>query len=288
MNLRVLLVESEPEDVLFLRDVLIEIEAARHFNQWIHIEILHASTWSGASTVLANEPVDLVLLNPDLDDCKGLETFRRAQAVADRVPIILLIGSADDVMALRMVRDGAQDFFIKHQIDCAPLAHAMLNAVERHRLLSATRAAATIDSLTGLPNRAGFFIYADRDRKIAERLGRRMMVLIAEPKNLQELAATFGSQRLDLALVETADHLRSVAGPTDLIARIGDTRYALAIFETDVESIEEAWARLHGAALEHRISIGAAVFDADHPASLEMLLEQAALDLAPTAVAAQR
>ncbi len=281
------MVESVPEDALFLRDVLLEIEAGRFWNHWVHIETTHAASWSEASAVLANEPVDVILLDPDLSDSQGVETFRRVHMAAERVPMILLIGSDDEAMGVRMVREGAQDYLLKRQIDCAPMAHAIRNAIERHRLLAAARAGTMTDALTGLPNRAAFITLADRDRKLAERLGRRMMILIAEPRNLDELALAFGEQRRDLALVETADHLRGIAGPTDLIARIGESRFGMAVMETSVETLESAWARLHAAAEAHRIRIGAAMFDPDRPVSLEILLEQASLDLTPNALIAR-
>jgi diguanylate cyclase (GGDEF)-like protein len=303
MNVRVLLVESEPEDVLFLRDVLAEIESGRHWNNWVHIDTLHASSWTEASMILAGEPVDLILLDPNLSDDSSTEagddpetdaslesnhrvaTFRRVQAAAERIPMVLLIGPEDSAMGARMVRDGAQDFLIKRDVDCAPLAHAMCTAIERHRLISAARAASITDSLTGLANRGAFLTFADRDRKLAERLGRRIMILVAEPRSLEEMAHAFGEQRRDLALVEAADHLRSLAGPTDLLGRIGANRFGMAIFETDVETLEESWARVHSDAELHRIRIGAAVFQPDSPVSLDVLLNQAAGDLAPKAMA---
>jgi len=288
MNVRVLLVESEPEDALFLQDVLTEIESGRYWDNWVHIDTLHAASWTEASMILANEPIDLILLDPDLSDSHGAATFRRAQVTAEQIPIVALIGSEDAAMGVRMVRDGAQDFLIKKQVDCGPLAHAMRNAMERHRLVSAARAASIIDSLTGLPNRGGFLTFADRDRKLAERLGRRLMIVVAEPRSLDEIVIAFGEQRRDLTLVEAADHLRSLAGPTDLVARIGANRFGMAIFETDVETLEEAWARLHMAGDAHRIRIGAAIFALDRPASLDTLLMEAASDLTPNAMSVPR
>jgi diguanylate cyclase (GGDEF)-like protein len=285
MTLKVLLVESDAEDVLFLQEALTEIEGGRYWNNWIRIETLHADTWAKAGTILANETLDLLLLDLSLADTQGADTFRRAQAAASQVPVILLTSAEDAEMAARLVRDGAQDFLIKKQIDCAPLAHAMRNAIERHRLLSATRAASMIDSLTGLPNRGGFLTFADRDRKLAERLGRRLMVLVAEPKNLSAITATYGEQRRDLTLIEAADHLRGLVGPADLLARITETHFALTIFDTDVEPVEAAWARFHSIAGAHRIGIGAAIFDAAHPASIDVLLDQAESDLAPATFA---
>jgi diguanylate cyclase (GGDEF)-like protein len=186
-----------------------------------------------------------------------------------------------------LIREGAQDFLIKKQVDCAPLAHAIRLAIERHRLLAAARAGAITDPLTGLPNRSAFITFADRDRKLAERLGRRMMLVIAEPRNLTQLVNVFGEQRRDLALVETADHLLGISGPTDLIARIGETRFGMAIFETGLETLEAAWGRLHAATEAHRIMMGVAMFDPETPVSLEVLLEQASMDMTPNVLFAR-
>ncbi len=283
--MRVLLIESEPEEVLFLRDVLMEIGEGRYWSNWVNLDVLDAPSWSEASVILSQEPVDIVLLNLDLRDSHGMETFRRAQSAAPEIPMVLLVGTSEESLGLRLVRDGAEDFLLKKQVDCAPLAHAMQNAIERHRLLSAARAAATHDTLTGLLNRAGFLTSAARDRKLAEMLGRRLMIMVSEPKNLAEIAIAHGDQRRDLTLVEAADHLRALAGPADLLGRIECARFGMTVFDTDVESVEEAWARIHTALLQHRIQVGASIFSPDHPASLDALLDQASTDLAPNAFA---
>lgn len=285
MILRVLLIEPASEDVIFLREVLTEIEAGRFWDTWLHLDTLHVSTLAEACTILANDPFDLILLDPDLTDSSGIETFRRLQHVCSHTPVLLLVGPGDQSLALKMIREGAEDFLIKKEVDCAPLAHAIRTSIERHRLVNAARAGAIIDSLTGLPNRGGFFTFADRDRRLAERLGRRFMILIAEPKHLGDLAATFGDQRRDLALVEAADHLRSIAGPTDLVARIGEQRFGIEVFETDVEGLEQVSARIHNGAEAHRIAIGSAIFDPHRPVSLDVLLQQAAVDLRPQVLA---
>ncbi len=279
MNLRVLLIETIAEDALFLRNVLNEIADGRFWDTWMHVETVGAATLAEACAILANDPFDAILLNCDLADSKGIETFRRIYSIAAHIPIVLLIAPGERSLALKMIREGAEDFLVRGEIDCAPLAHAMRAAIERHRLITAARAGSVLDSLTGLPNRGGFFTAADRDRRLADRLGRRLMIMIAEPKNLGELSLAFGDQRRDLALVETADRLRAIAGSIDMVARIGEQRFAIAVFETGAECLEQAWVRIHAAAEAHRIAIGSAIFDAQRPASLEALLEQAELAL---------
>jgi diguanylate cyclase (GGDEF)-like protein len=233
--------------------------------------------------MLSAELIDVVLLSLDLPDSQGIETFRRAQNTAPSVPIVLLLGASEELLGLRLIRDGAQDFLLKKHVDCAPLAHAMRTAMERHRVLTATRASSTHDTLTGLLNRAGFVASAEHDRKLAERLGRRLMLMVAEPKDLGEIADAHGEHRRDLVLVEAADYLRSLVGP-DLLARIGCARFAICSFET-FESLEDALSRLRSALLLYRIQIGASIFSPDHPVTLDALLQQAAVDLTPNALA---
>ncbi|HLW76852.1 MAG TPA: diguanylate cyclase [Bryobacteraceae bacterium] len=276
------LVESNQEDASFLKEVLSEIEAGRYWKPFVSIQTVHVADWPDAAAALVNGRVDLLLLTGDFAD-----QLRRAQAIAPQVPVILLIDSIDDLDAVRLMRDGAQDFLLKRSVHCAPLVHAMRNAIERHRLLTSARAGASLDSLTGLPNRSGFTTLAERDRKLAERLGRRMMLWIAQPRNLEEIASAFGDQRRDLALVEAADHLRVMLGPTDLVARISCDSFGLATIETNLESLESVWARFHRASDAQRIRIGAAMFQPDRPVSLDTLLEQAAADLVPSALAAR-
>lgn len=273
--MRVLVIESEPEDIVFLRDVLVEIGEGRYWNGWVNIEILEAASWTKASSILSSEPVDIILLDLDIVDSQGIETFRRAQLAARNVPMILLLSASEEMLGLRLVRDGAQDFLVKKQVDCAPLAHAMRNAIERHRLLTASRAASTRDALTGLMNRSGFLTVADRDRKVAEKLNRRMMVIVAE----------IGRSHDDLFVVEAADHLRCIATPADILARIDAARFGITVFDTDAESLEAAAARLQAAMREHHIQIGTAIFTPDHPATLDALLEQAIANLNPNALA---
>jgi GGDEF domain-containing protein len=142
------------------------------------------------------------------------------------------------------------------------------------------------DPLTGLLSRNAFMLLAERDRTLAERLGRRMIVMVTTLGGLNQLAEAHGEQRRSLELVGWADYLRSLAGPADLTARVGEADFAIAALETELESAEDVWARVHGATAARRVALGAAVFDPRRPLSLDQLLEQAAADLVPRAARA--
>ena len=286
VTLRVLLAESGTEDTLFLSDVLTELDGARCWSDWVHLEASHAATWAATAAMLATETVDILLLDPDLGDSQGAETFRRVQAAAPHVPVILLVEPSATSLAERMVRDGAQDFLLKKEVDCVPLARAIRNALERHRLLAASRATSMTDQLTGLLSRPAFLTLANRDRLLAERLGRKMMILMAEQtasEAVDAVAYPHGDQRRDLALVEAAEDLRRLAGPAALVARLSHSRFGLSAFDTEAEPVEEIRGRVQTASIDGEIALSAAMFDPQHPVSLDALLEQAAQGLRPTA-----
>src|SRR5262245_10219790 len=99
------------------------------------------------AALLPREPVDVILLNPTLSDRQGLATFRGVQGLAQQVPILVLTDADGRDLALQLVREGAQDYLLKKQIDCAPLAQAIRNALERQRILEAVRATTMTDPL---------------------------------------------------------------------------------------------------------------------------------------------
>ncbi|MEO5924567.1 MAG: hypothetical protein ABIR70_12150 [Bryobacteraceae bacterium] len=283
MTLRVLVVESEAEEMLFLRDVLNELDGGREWSQWTQVESAYADSWKEAAAMLATARYDVIVLNLNLSDTQGKDTFLRYKSLASHVPAVLLVqGVEGQTLAENLLREGAQDFLLLSQVDCAPLAKAMRNAIDRHRLLAATQAASMVDSLTGLLSRDAFLLLADRDRHLAETLHRRQLLILAEPK---KKFAVHDNQGRDLGVVDAAEQLRNMAGATDLVARVGLMHLALSVLDSEQESAEEIWARLHGEAAKSGISLGVAVFDPERPVALDRLLELAAGDLKPVKAA---
>jgi diguanylate cyclase (GGDEF)-like protein/PAS domain S-box-containing protein len=75
--------------------------------------------------------VDIILLDLGLPDAQGLESIRRARAVAPQVPLVVLTALDDESMAAQALQAGAQDYLIKGQIDARGLLRALRYAVER-------------------------------------------------------------------------------------------------------------------------------------------------------------
>jgi signal transduction histidine kinase len=125
--LQILLVEDNAGDARLLREMF-STEKPGSF------ELTHLLRMSEAIIHLAKGGVDIVLLDLGLPDAHGLDTVRRAREVAPHVPVIVLTGLDDETLAAEAMKEGAQDYLIKGQIENRALPRALRHAIERHRM----------------------------------------------------------------------------------------------------------------------------------------------------------
>jgi PleD family two-component response regulator len=286
--LRILVVESDLEEAQFLKDVLAEIGEGRYWEHWTEVSTIHAATIEESANLINSEAFDAVLLAVDRSAWTGVNAFIALRDQAPQIPILLLAGAEDLNLCLRLLREGAEDFLIRRELDCAPLAHAIRAAIERHRLAAALRSESVVDPLTGLPNAAGFSSFASRDLRIASALEHRLLVGIAERTDLKEISASLGPAQRDIAIMESADYLRSLVYPMDLIARVGPGRFGILMWGNTTETLEATTKRLSASVTEAHMRLGTSIFDPNSPQSLDELIESAILNLSAPLAQAMR
>ena len=125
--LRVLLVEDNAGDARLLREMFSK-ESAGSF------ELTHKTRMSEAEAYLARGGVDVVLLDMGLPDGQGIENLRRARAAAPDVVMMVLTGLDDEGLAAEAIKEGAQDYLIKGQIENRALPRALRHAMDRQRM----------------------------------------------------------------------------------------------------------------------------------------------------------
>ena len=119
--------------VLLIEDDEIDAENVRRFMPR-GSNLKHATTLYGALELIDGSSLDLIMLDPGLPDCSGVDTFRRIRESAPKVPVVILTGLHDKQLALNIIREGAQDYLLKNQLDERAL-QAIHFAVERGRML---------------------------------------------------------------------------------------------------------------------------------------------------------
>ena len=125
-RIEVLLVEDNPEDALLIREMLAEVRG-------MTFGLECTDRLSTGLERLAAGGIDVVVLDLELPDSHGLDAFTRAYAQAPDVPMIVLSGLDDEMLAVKAVRGGAQDYLVKGQMDGDLLARAMRYAIERQQ-----------------------------------------------------------------------------------------------------------------------------------------------------------
>ena len=129
--INVLLIEDNPGDARLIRELLSE---AREISCCLQC----ADRLSSGIRQIADGGVDVVLLDLSLPDSRGFETFSRLHEQAKELPIILLTGLEDGTLAMRAVREGAQNYLVKGAATADSLARAVRLAIERQKTLAAS------------------------------------------------------------------------------------------------------------------------------------------------------
>ncbi len=123
----VLLIEDNPGDADLVRLRLVEGRP--------QVRVECVPRLADALECLSKETPSLVLLDLNLPDSRGAETFRKIMEKAPNVPVVVLSGQDDEALAIKAVHQGVQDYLVKGDISSKQLERAMRYAVERQALL---------------------------------------------------------------------------------------------------------------------------------------------------------
>jgi signal transduction histidine kinase len=123
----VLLIEDNPGDADLVRLRLVESNPL--------LDVSCVSRLADGIASLKEKPPSLVLLDLNLPDSQGAETFRRLLEKAPEVPVVVLSGQDDQALAIKALQQGAQDYLVKGGVTSAALDRSMRYAMERQALL---------------------------------------------------------------------------------------------------------------------------------------------------------
>ncbi|MBF0626653.1 MAG: response regulator [Magnetococcales bacterium] len=133
-TIRVLLVEDDLGFASLLDEWLADLERQHSSFPSARILLSQVTLLSQALQVLENDSFDILLIDLNLPDSVGLETFERIRHHAMTCPVIVLSGLDDESLAIQAVRSGAQDYLVKNTIDGNLLFRSIRYAMERHAM----------------------------------------------------------------------------------------------------------------------------------------------------------
>jgi Flp pilus assembly CpaE family ATPase len=127
--INVLLIEDNPGDTRLIRELFKDAKG-------VPTGLVCADRLSSGIELLLRGGIDVILLDLSLPDSKGFDTFAKVHTQAKDLPVIVLTGFDDEELAMKAVREGAQDYMAKGSINSQSLIRAVRFAVERGRKLA--------------------------------------------------------------------------------------------------------------------------------------------------------
>jgi signal transduction histidine kinase/HPt (histidine-containing phosphotransfer) domain-containing protein len=122
--IRVLLLEDDPADARLVEHMLRRISRPGFI-------VETCGRLAKATARLAEGDVDVVLADLSLPDSSGLATLTALTGAAPDLPVVVLTGNDDDVLAIEALKHGAQDYLVKGRGDGFMLSRVVRYAIER-------------------------------------------------------------------------------------------------------------------------------------------------------------
>ena len=122
--IRVLVIEDNDGDARLIEEMLSESTV-------VSFALTQANSLSLGLPLLKSKEFDVLLLDLGLPESQGLETLQRVIAHDNSVPIVIITGLNDEMLGIRGVQAGAQDYLIKGQPNSFVLRRSICHAIMR-------------------------------------------------------------------------------------------------------------------------------------------------------------
>jgi diguanylate cyclase (GGDEF)-like protein len=274
---QVLLVEDNPGDARLVQELLSETGS--------QFELSHVATLTDARHQLMTEGADCVLLDLSLPDASRLEAPMQLRAAAPDVPIVILSGLQDELLAIKAVQEGAQDYLVKGRVDGAAIGRSITYAAERKALEMQMEHKAMHDALTELPNRT---LFQDRLKHAVMRAKRHQSllgVMFIDLDGFKPINDGLGHDVGDLLLKALGRRLQEGLRASDTAARFGGDEFMVLCEDVaDEQHVISIAERLQGAIAEpfmiagHELTVSSSmgiVVSSGHEESADSLIRNA-------------
>jgi len=123
---KILLIEDNPGDIRLVKEMLNDITS---FNY----KLISAETLKDGCDQITKNHFVLILLDLNLPDSTGKETFDTVTKFAKEISVVLVSGLQDVELSLSLIKEGAQDYILKQDLNSNLLSKTIQYAVVRKK-----------------------------------------------------------------------------------------------------------------------------------------------------------
>lgn len=226
--IRILFVEDDPGYARLIREMLKEYSRAV-------FEPTHVTKIASALKHLKAETFDVILLDLNLPDSWGFETFEKVHTASPSTPVVVLTGMTDEQLGVVAVQKGAQDYLGKGEAEGNLLARTIHFALERKRI--ETERSHAVEELEKSRQKFRNLSSHLQDLREAER-----KYIAAELHD--ELGGLFTAIKMELSLMTSNTSVNQ-----EKVRRAGESLLKLA--DTGIETVRRISTELRPDILDH-------------------------------------
>ncbi|MEM7083008.1 MAG: EAL domain-containing protein [Pseudomonadota bacterium] len=250
---------------------LVERALSRH--KHLPINITRVTTLAAALARLGCERFDVILMDLNLPDTKGIESIEGITLSHNRIPAIVMSDDSDEHLAIKVIQAGAQDFLMKGPEGLASLHRTICYAIERKSAEFRLRQLASYDSLTNLANRQELYFQLEKACAHADRHGDMVALFLFDLDRFKQVNDRHGHHAGDAVLRAFARQLQKSIRTGDTAARLGGDEFAVVLEGIPNAASAIAWSEKILKRLDkpflfdgHEFSLSASIGGAFYPA----------------------
>ena len=220
--------------------------------------------------LLSDENIDLMISDMNMPYLNGMELIEWVRHSRMDIPIIFLTVNDEISVAVKAMKNGADDYLLKDENIHETLLPAVEQVMEKYLLKKKNmelmqeleqknkelERMTLLDGLTSIANRRHFDRVLDHEWFHCQRAVSPFSVIIIDIDYFKQFNDTHGHQNGDECLKQVAQTLRTVLKrPADFIARYGGEEFAAILPNTDMSGAVAVAERMRSTVAEMQIQI---------------------------------
>jgi len=251
-HVSILAIEDKDDDFAKVRQIL------RDHHQ---LALTRVKSIREAFDRLDKDRFDLIFLDYLLPDGTGLEFLEAINNKGMEIPVVVITGQGDELIASRIIQAGAYDYLPKSKVSGKALLRIISNALEKAGLKREMRMAqeklaemSVRDELTGMFNRRYFREALEREVSGAQRYGHGLALCMIDLDHFKRVNDTHGHLCGDQVLRKFGKLLNDSIRKYDVGCRYGGEEFAVILPDTSLDKASALCERFRERVKEHEFT----------------------------------
>ncbi len=228
-ELKLLLVEDDPEDKEIFNRMLSKIDGLTYSVKW-------CSSFASGKQEILNDQYDVIFMDYRLGEDDGVSLLRYAKEHGCRAPIIFLSSETGREIYKEIKQWGALNYLKKGEVTPDHLAIAIDYAIEIAAQYQLLREIASRDGLTALYNHGEMHLLLEKEMNHARRYNTSLSLIMLDIDYFKAINDSFGHLVGDCVLQWLAGLIKESSRSCDINGRCGGDEFVIILPETSGDS----------------------------------------------------